>query len=387
MEKIIIALMLVTLMCLWGLMFLGRRYIERAAAAPDLSHTRDWPPVSLIIPVAGRSPGLEDQLRSRLHQDYPNYEVILVTRSGEDPASEVIGRLLTEFPHARQVVSGPAQTCGQKNYNLLAGVRAASTGAKILVFADANQVAPKHWLAALVQPLVGGRAVVSSGFHHIIPRDRRLATQGRLCTVLMIYLGKGVPGWDQPWGGATALPREVFRSLELDELWSRTVVDDVTLAKRMQEAGIPATPAPGAVLATEAAESLASWEAWFTRQILYLKFYFFWPWLLAGVGLFTLLGLVLVSLGWIFGAAGGLAPGSRAAFGLVFLLGFSLFLLAGRTLHPAPGSWPSFLAAGYLTLAMAVWCHAKTWRGRKLCWRRLLYTVDRRGWVSSIQEL
>ena len=63
---------------------------------------------------------------------------------------------------------------------------------EILVFSDANQTTPAHWLQALVQPLVQGEAVVSSSFHHIIPQDNRLATLGRSFAVFMIYLGKGI---------------------------------------------------------------------------------------------------------------------------------------------------------------------------------------------------
>ena len=253
--------------------------------------------MAVIIPVAGDCPGLKENLRSRLTQDYPHYQVIFAVLSEADPAHPIIQSLLPDFPHARLVVCGPASGCGQKNHNLLVGLKAVAPEVEILVFGDANQRAPNHWLAALVQPLARREAVVSSSFHHVIPQDNHLATLGRSFTVFMIYLGKGISTWDQPWGGSTAITREVFQRLEVDRLWSRTVVDDVTLAKRLREAGIKMAAASGAVLATPARETLASWEDWFTRQLLYLKFYFPLPWVLAGVGLFTFLILVTLSLG------------------------------------------------------------------------------------------
>ena len=58
----------------------------------------------MIIPVAGVYPGLKENLRSRLTQDYPQYQVIFATRSEDDPATGVIKTLLPDFPQARLVV-------------------------------------------------------------------------------------------------------------------------------------------------------------------------------------------------------------------------------------------------------------------------------------------
>ena len=340
----------------------------------------------MIIPVAGVYPGLKENLRSRLTQDYPRYQVIFATRSEDDPATGVIKSLLPDFPHARLVVTGPASDCGQKNHNLLVGLKAVEPEVEVLVFSDANQSAPSHWLQALVQPLVQGGAVVSSSFHHIIPQDNCLATLGRSFSVFMIYLGKGISSWDQPWGGSTAIRREVFQELNVNRLWSRTVVDDVTLAKKLHEAGVRVAAATGAVLATPAKETMASWEDWFTRQLLYLKFYFPLPWALAGVGIFFLLSLVLLSAGQlVLAGMGGVSWGVAGLSG-IFLLTLTTLAASLRSLHPRPGPWLLYLTAGYLTLAMAAWCHTKTWFTREIRWRSLVYRVDGQGLVTGIQE-
>jgi cellulose synthase/poly-beta-1,6-N-acetylglucosamine synthase-like glycosyltransferase len=369
------------------LFWLGRRYILRGEPGAYLPAPGPWPQVAVIIPVAGAGPDLEANLRSRLNQDYPHYQVIFATRSQDDPATPVIAALLPDFPQARLIYCGPASGCSQKNHNLLTGLRAIAPETAILVFGDANQTAPPHWLQALVAPLRRGEAVVASGFHHIIPRDTSLATLGRSFTVLMIYLGKGVAKWDQPWGGATAITTEAFTRLKVDRLWARTVVDDVTLARRLQEAGLKMAPAPGAALATPARETLASWQDWFIRQIIYLKFYFPVPWRLAGVGLFFLLGLILLSLGHLGLAVLGWLPWDGAALSVLILLTLTAFMARLRPLHPCPGPWLSYLLAGYLTLPMAAWCHAQTWFTRQIRWRRLVYTVDRQGLVTRIQEI
>lgn len=376
-----------TMLCLGGLYCLGRRYILRGEAPNFRRSAGPWPRVAVIIPVAGEYPELRENLRSRLTQDYPRYQVIFATRSEADPATGLIRKLLPDFPLAQLVVCGPASGCSQKNHNLLAGVKAIAPEVEILVFSDANQTTPAHWLEALVQPLIRGEAVVSSSYHHVIPQDARLATLGRSLAVFMIYLGKGVSSWDQPWGGSTAITRGAFTSLGVPNLWSHTVVDDVSLAKRLQQAGINMAAASGAVLATPARETMASWENWFIRQIIYLKFYFPLPWMMAGVGIFFVLGLVLLAAGQLGLAAMGYTSWKNAGLSGMFLVTLGAFLTLLRPLHPHPGSWPSYLTAGCLTLAMAAWCHAKTWFTRECRWRRLVYTVDRQGRVTRIQEL
>jgi ceramide glucosyltransferase len=379
-------IMALTLLVIGGIYRRGRRYIHQGDAANYRRTSGPWSRVAVIIPVAGVYPGLKENLRSRLTQDYPQYQVVFATRSEDDPATGVIKMLLPDFSQARLVVTGPASGCGQKNHNLLVGLKAVEPEVEILVFSDANQAAPAHWLQALVQPLVQGEAVVSSSFHHIIPQDNCLATFGRSFSVFMIYLGKGISHWDQPWGGSTAIRREVFQGLQVSQFWAQTVVDDVTLAKKLQEARIRVAAAMGAVLATPALETMASWENWFTRQLLYLKFYFPLPWVMAGVGIFSLLSLVLLSIGQLVLAVIGFSWGFTGLSG-VFLLTLTTLAASSRSLHPRPGSWLLYLTAGYLTLAMAAWCHTKTWFTRDLCWRNLRYTVDQRGTVTRIREI
>jgi cellulose synthase/poly-beta-1,6-N-acetylglucosamine synthase-like glycosyltransferase len=379
-------IMALTLLVIGGIYRRGRRYIHQGDAANYRRSSGPWPRVAVIIPVAGVYPGLKENLRSRLTQDYPQYQVVFATRSEDDPATGVIKTLVPDFSQTRLVVTGPASGCGQKNHNLLVGLKAVEPEVEILVFSDANQAAPAHWLQALVQPLVQGEAVVSSSFHHIIPQDSGLATLGRSFSVFMIYLGKGISPWDQPWGGSTAIRREVFHELEVNRLWSRTVVDDVSLAKKLQSAGVRVVAATGAVLATPAAETMAGWEDWFTRQLLYLKFYFPFPWAMAGVGIFFLLGLVLLSIGQLVLAAMGSVAWGVTGLSGVFLLILTTLAASLRSLHPRPGPWLLYLTAGYLTLAMAAWCHTKTWFTRKIRWRSLVYRVDGQGIVTGIQE-
>ena len=61
-----------------------------------------------------------------------------------------------------QVVAGPATTCGQKNHNILAGIRAAST-AEVYVFYDSTHLANQHFVTNLVAPIARDDAAMDRG--------------------------------------------------------------------------------------------------------------------------------------------------------------------------------------------------------------------------------
>jgi ceramide glucosyltransferase len=354
---------------------------------PDAAKPLRWPQVALIVPVAGAAPGLAARLTSFLEQDYPVYQMVLVTRSREDPATAVIGALLPHYPRARHIISGPATSCGQKNHNLLAGLKMADPAAAVLAFCDANQVAPANWLRELVRPIAAVQRRVVSGYHHLLPQDRNLGTVGRAVVVLMLGLAKGLPPLNQPWGGSTAISRDLFASLAIDRLWRENVVDDVSLAARLQAAGIQVGYPAGAPLVTPlGGESVKSWEAWLTRQWFYLKYCLPGSWM-AGGGVVVLLGglVVLAAGGCLLAPWEAVSPaaGVAAATFLTLLTGLGASL---RRLHPQPGPLWNWLAAFYAGIFMAGWCHLRTWRSDRLCWRNICYRVGLRGKVLEVKE-
>lgn len=68
------------------------------------------PPVTVYKPLKGLDEGLEDNLRSFFHQDYPTYQLIFCVADRDDPAVAVVESLLREFPDrdAQLVIGCPA---------------------------------------------------------------------------------------------------------------------------------------------------------------------------------------------------------------------------------------------------------------------------------------
>jgi cellulose synthase/poly-beta-1,6-N-acetylglucosamine synthase-like glycosyltransferase len=378
--------MALVLLAFVGLVRMGRR-IQALAARGEEDPPRTWPHLALIVPVAGASPGLAERLEALLHQDYPDYQVIFATRDRQDPATGLIAALIWGKAHARLVVAGPARNCGQKNYNLLAGLRLAGADPEILAFCDSNQKAPPDFLRRLAAPIVRGENQVASGYHHIVPGDDRVATWGRAVAVLTLYLTKAVPWLNQPWGGATAIRRDLFTALGVEQLWAETVVDDVSLAARLIQARIPVSLAAGADLATPiSGETLSSWQSWLFRQWIYLKYYLPGSWLAAGGLLYLLIGLTLASLVRLLLAPWGWGAPGAVPVSLAFLSSLGLLALLLRRQHPHPCSPPLWLAAFFYCLCVAAWVHFKTFLTQKISWRGLVYQVDWRGRVASIRR-
>lgn len=388
-EWLMAAGMALVLLAFAGLVRAGSRVLDAGARGGEKSEPPiRWPRLALIVPVAGSPPGLAARLEALLHQDYPDYQVIFATRDRQDPATGIIASLIRGKSRARLVVAGPARQCGQKNYNLLAGVRLAGETPEILAFCDSNQKAPADFLRRLAAPVARGEAQVASGYHHIIPGDNRLATWGRAVSVLTLYHTKALPWLNQPWGGATAIHRELFTALRVDRLWAETVVDDVSLAALLLRARVSVGLSKGADLATPVTgENLASWQSWLFRQWIYLKYYLPGSWLAAGVLLYLIAALTLMSAArlllldpWTWGSP------LTALLSLAFLSGLGALALRMRCQHPRPCSRPRWLAAFFSSLGLAAWVHFKTCLTQKIVWRGTVYQVDWRGRVTSIRR-
>ena len=76
---------------------------ETSRALPDFQ-----PFVSVIAPGRGLEPGLADNLRPLLEQDYPRYEVLFVFDRADDPAVKIVEDLISRgFSRiARTIIAG-----------------------------------------------------------------------------------------------------------------------------------------------------------------------------------------------------------------------------------------------------------------------------------------
>ena len=99
-----------------GLRFAAYVRNEITQPLPDFS-----PFVSVIAPCRGLEEGLGENITALFHQDYPAYEIILVTGRSDDPSLDLINEIKDNErgrASARIVIAGDAIDRGQKVHNL-----------------------------------------------------------------------------------------------------------------------------------------------------------------------------------------------------------------------------------------------------------------------------
>ncbi|MGE4538425.1 MAG: glycosyltransferase [Desulfovibrio sp.] len=374
--------MAVQLVVLTALYLLGRRHVRGGDGPEPMPET--CPRLAVIVPVTGDHPGMREAVASLLDQDYPDFTAIFVTATTDDPAVSLVQGVAGADPRLLMVVAGPATRCGQKNHNILAGIRAAAT-AELFVFCDSSHVADRHFLTNLAAPIIRGDAPMTSGFHKIVPGDGKTATIGMATTCMALHLLQPIRAITQPWGGAMAISRQAFDRFGLRELWGKNIVDDFSMGPYLHRFGVAAWPVAAACLETPmAGMSLARWDDWLTRQLLYLKFCIPPGWLVSILAVFVLSAppvfAALILAGWCFGWAG-----PAAGWGaLVYAADFLGLGLAYRSLCPRPIGILPWLRGYVATFLMLVWCFGRTFVTGSMSWRGISYKV---GWGGVVKEI
>lgn len=112
------------------------------------------PFVSILKPLHGAEPRLEDNLASFFLQDYPAFEIIFGLRTSDDPAVDVIRRLRARYPQvpAKIVYSGDPQWPSAKVWSLNKMI--ASTASRYLVISDSDILVRPDFLRNIMPPLL-----------------------------------------------------------------------------------------------------------------------------------------------------------------------------------------------------------------------------------------
>ncbi|HEV7684013.1 MAG TPA: glycosyltransferase family 2 protein [Pyrinomonadaceae bacterium] len=232
-----------------GLSFAAYVRSETARPLPDFT-----PFVSVIAPCRGPEDGLGENIKALFQQDYPAYEIILVTDRADDASLTTFARIReaeTEQVSARIVIAGKAIDRGQKVHNLTMAVAEVDPRSEVFVFVDTDARPQANWLRALVSPLADERVGAASGYRWFISKTGGLASQFRSVWNASIASALGERA-DKNfcWGGSTAIRKSTFEKLKIIERWQGTVSDDFTLTRVLQEAKLPIHFVPACLVAS-----------------------------------------------------------------------------------------------------------------------------------------
>ena len=154
--------------------------------------------VGVFVPCKGIDDNMENNLRAFMDQDYKNFRVTFITESNEDPAVEVIKKVMKDYKNAYHVVSGRTQYCCQKNHNLLKGIKS-DNDSKVIVIADADVCPSNVWLKNIILPIMNDFNHVSTGFRWLDPY--KASFFGTIHSMLNSYLFCLMPATKGVWGG------------------------------------------------------------------------------------------------------------------------------------------------------------------------------------------
>jgi len=127
------------------------------------------PPVSILKPLCGAEPGLDEDLRSFCRQDYPDYEIIFGVRDEADPACAIARQLVKEFPSLSisVIVDSTLHGSNLKISNLINIVPHAKHD--ILVMADSDACVGPDYLRVVTPPLRDPRIGLVTCIYRGIP--------------------------------------------------------------------------------------------------------------------------------------------------------------------------------------------------------------------------
>ena len=119
----------------------------------SLPRATEWPPISIFKPLHGAEPGLYENLRSFVEQDYPTPQIVLGTNDRNDTALPVARVLIRDTPSAdiALVTDAPISGSNLKVANLENMLPAARHD--ILVISDSDMRVDRRYLGAIAAPL------------------------------------------------------------------------------------------------------------------------------------------------------------------------------------------------------------------------------------------
>jgi ceramide glucosyltransferase len=154
------------------------------------------PRVALLVPFRGLERNFQKIATSWFQQNYPNYHVIFIIESREDPSIS----LLSTFENATIFVAGTATDCGQKIHNLKFAIERISQEFEIFAFADSDGRVESEWLSSLVQELLQHPDDAVTGYRWFFPEKSSVFSHFRAIwnsAVLTLFSesGKGNFAW------------------------------------------------------------------------------------------------------------------------------------------------------------------------------------------------
>ncbi len=199
------------------------------------------PPVTILKPLHGMEPQLEENLESFFRQDYQEFTVVFGARSCEDPALSVVDKLQAEYPHVhtRIVVSGEPAWPNAKVYSLSKMI--ASSADDFFVISDSDVLVRPDFLRNVIPPLLDPEVGLVTCLYEGIPAGGLWSQLDALGMSVEfpsgVLVAKMVDGMKFALGAVMAVRRDAIEAVGGIRETAYYYSDDFVLGKRVAEAG------------------------------------------------------------------------------------------------------------------------------------------------------
>ena len=217
------------------------RSSRRLQAQVEATSPQSLPPVTILKPVHGAEPQLENTLESFFRQDYPHFEIIFGARSRDNEALLVVEKLRARYPHIRTqvVISGDPSWPNAKVFSLAKMI--ASSDNDYLIISDSDVLVGPDFLRNVIPPLLDAKVGLVTCLYQGVPENSlwsRLEALGMSVEMPSgVMVAEMVDGMRFALGAAMALRRDAIEAIggmrETADFYS----DDFVLGNRIAEAG------------------------------------------------------------------------------------------------------------------------------------------------------
>ena len=207
---------------------------------PQISPSR-WPSVSLLKPLHGLEPSLEESLESFFRQDYPQYEIVFGCRQESDPALDVVHAVCRRHPQipVRIVLSGEPDHPNAKVCSL--EKMAAAATSDYLVISDSDVQVTPQYLGEVTRPLLQPEVGMVTCLYRGVPSSglwSRLEALGMSVEMTAgVVIADMLEGLKFALGPTMAIRRDVLEQAGGFRVLADYCADDFVLGQRVFEAG------------------------------------------------------------------------------------------------------------------------------------------------------
>ncbi len=273
----IILLLLISLIALFHyfLLFLFVSYIKKEF---NRKYPEHFPKISLIMPCKGMEINLEENINSVLNQDYPKekIEYIFAVAEEKDPALKSIKNIQKKYKDKTikfSVSSKVYKTCAEKLSNMINAFSHVSKDSEVLVFLDSDLKIKKQFIKKLVQPLQFSKIGATTGYRYYKP-NKNIISYIRSAYILASSLCLSNEKTNFTYGGATAIKKELFSKLGIDDIWRFALSDDFPLTNAVKSSGKKIKFVPYCIgISYDSFSSYKQLQSWINRQVKIMYLY------------------------------------------------------------------------------------------------------------------